>query len=372
MKLVVSSSGLLKGMTTVSKALPIKTDEAILENFLFDLKGDSLKITASDEKITLTTEVPVQNTIEEGKIAVPARYLINLIKEFSDQPLTISTTLENSFEIVSEGGNYNFPYNNPDDYPNIATPGETAISVEIPSESLAEGINSTVYAASDEDNRPIMNSIFFDITPDATTLVASDLQKLVCYMVDDLKSEQEASFILNSRHALALRSILGKDETVTIRFDGNVAVFSFGSTTAICNLVVGKYPAYKSIIPQNNSNILTISRVQFLSTVRRIANCSPKSSNHIRFDLRPGEFGISAQDTGFEIAGKEVLTCSYEGDELSIGFKSTHLIEMLSNLSCETVVMKFADRRRAALMLPSEDEAASEKVFGIVMPVMVR
>lgn len=359
-------------MLAASKAIPMKTNEAILENFLFDLKGDTLKITASDGEITLIAEVPVQNTIDEGRIAVPAKYLIGLIKEFSDQPLSISTVGENSFELTSEGGNYNFPYNNPDDYPEVRTAGAEAVTVEIPSESLAAGIASTVYAASTEDNRPIMNSIFFDITPDTTTLVASDLQKLVCYMADDVKSSQVASFILNSRHASALKSILGKEGSVSICFDDKVAVFRFGSITAICSLVVGKYPAYKSIIPQNNSNILTISRLQFLSTVRRIANCSPKGSNQIKFELSPGRLGVSAQDTGFEIAGKEQLSCSYEGDELSIGFKSTHLIEMLANLSCDTIIMKFADRRRSALILPSEDEAAAEKVFGIVMPVMVR
>ena len=136
--------------------------------------------------------------------------------------------------------------------------------------------------------------------------------------------------------------------------------------------MVGKYPDYRTIIPQNNSNILRINRVQLLNTVRRISVCSPKGSNHIKFELTPGSLEISAQDPGFEIAAHEKVACQYDGSDLAIGFKSTHIIEMLSNLSCEEIVMKFVDKRRSALLLPSEEEAKSEKVFGIVMPIMVK
>lgn len=376
MKLVVSSSELLKGIMTVSGALPKKTTEAILENYLFALKGDTLRITASDKEISLRTEVPVQNTLEEGRIAVPVKHL-EFLKTLADQPITIGTTGENTLECSWGTGASTLSYNNPDDYPVIKTPGEGAITVSIPAESLAKAIGSTAYAASNEDNRPIMNSIFFDITPDGTTLVASDLQKLVCYSATDLKAGQNASFILNRGHAVSLKKILGKEENVEISFDDKVIEFRFGGTTAICNLVLGKYPAYKTIIPQNNSNILTISRTLLLNTVQRISMFSPKGSNHIKLEfsgnsLEVGSLAVSAQDTGFEIAGHDTVACSYEGDDLTIGFKSTHLIDMLSNLSCDTVVIKFADKRRAALVLPSEEEAAEERVFGIVMPVMVR
>ena len=262
---------------------------------------------------------------------------------------------------------------NPDDYPKAPQTSPEAKKIEVPAQSLVDGISNTVYASSDEENRPIMNSIFFDIKADATTLVASDLQKLICYTADDVKSVGDATFILGKRHANVLKAILGKsEETVTVTFDDKFAIFRFGQTTMVSCLVVGKYPDYRTIIPKNNSNILKINRVQLLNTVRRIAVCSPKASNHIKFELTPGSLEVSAQDVGFEIAAHEKVNCQYDGDELAIGFKSTHIVDILSNLACDEIVMKFADKRRSALILPSEEEAAKVKVFGIVMPIMVR
>lgn len=373
MKFIISSSELLKGILIVAKAIPAKSTEAILEDYLFSLKGNILEVTASDKEITMQTTIEVENTEEEGRIAIPARQLNDLLKELPDQPLTIKTISDNQFECAWASGASTLPFFNPDDYPESQKAGENAVTVEMPAQTLADGISRTIYASSDEDNRPVMNSIFFDISPNSTTLVASDLQKLTCYTADDVKSEEPCSFILNKRHAAVLKSVLGKDtETVTVTFDNRTAVFKFDNTTVICCLVVGKYPDYRTIIPQNNSNILKISRLQLLNTVRRISVCSPKASNHIKFDLTAGSIEISAQDLGFEIAAHEKINCQYDGSDLSIGFKSTHIIEMLSNLACEEVVMKFADKRRSALLLPSEDEAKAEKVFGIVMPIMVK
>ena len=372
MKFSVSSADLLKGILTIQKAIPARTTEAILEDYLFVLKDNVLELTASDMEITLKTELEV-NMEEAGRIAVPARQMTDLLKELPDQPLTISTLGENSFSCAWTGGESTLPYFNPDDYPKPLGTGEEAVTIEIPAQTLVEGISGTVYASSDEENRPIMNSIFFDIKADATTLVASDLQKLICYTADDVKTPGDASFILGKRHANVLKAILAKNEQpVSVTFDDKVAIFRFGPTTMISVLVAGKYPDYRTIIPKNNSNILRIDRVQLLNTVRRIAVCSPKASNHIKFELTAGSIEVSAQDVGFEIAAHERIACQYDGEDLTIGFKSTHLIEILSNFGCEGIVMKFADKRRSALLLPSEEEASQVKVFGIVMPIMVR
>ncbi|MBR1574498.1 MAG: DNA polymerase III subunit beta [Bacteroidales bacterium] len=373
MKFSVSSSELLRSILAVQKAIPAKAAEAILEDYLFVLRDNVLQITASDMEITLRTELTVDSMEEEGRIAVPARQITELLKELPDQPLTLSTLGESSFECAWTSGSSTLPYFNADDYPQIATTGENATTVEFPAGTLAEGIGSTVYAASDEDRRPIMNSIFFDIRPDATTLVASDLQKLICYTADNVKVPEAASFVLNKRHAGVLRALLGKEEgAVTISFDEKTAVFRFGATTLISTLVVGKYPDYRTIIPVNNANILQVSRAQLLNTVRRIAVCSPKASNQIKFELTAGSLEISAQDVGFEIAAHDRIACQYDGEDLVIGLKSTYIIEILSNFTCETIVMKFADKRRSVLILPAEEESSREKVFGIVMPVLVR
>ena len=374
MKFSVSSTDLLKAILTVQKAIPAKTTEAILEDYLFVLKGQTLEITASDMELTLKTELNVQNTEEEGSIAVPARQITDLLKELPDQPVTISTNQSaNSFECAWTTGSSTLPFFNPEDYPVFQKPGKTAVTIEFPAQTLSDGISSTVYASSDEENRPIMNSIFFDIKPDNTTLVASDLQKLICFTADDVKAPQEASFILNKRHANVLKAILGKEEgAVAITFDEKIAQIKFGATTMLSCLVVGKYPDYKTIIPKNNSNILKINRAQLLNTVKRIAVCSPKASNHIKFELTQGSLEVSAQDVGFEIAAHEKVECRYDGDDLVIGFKSTHVTEILSNLACEEITLKFADKRRSVLILPSEGESEKVKVFGIVMPIMVR
>ncbi len=375
MKFVTSSSELLKGLMSVSKAIPAKTNEAILENYLFVLGNNSLEVTASDKEITMKTSISVETSgaEDEGRIAVPARQLNDLLKELPDQPLTIRTISDNQFECIWSSGSSTLPFFNPDDYPECKSVEEGFKTVVFTGASLVDGISKTIYASSDEDNRPVMNSIFFDIKPEAATLVASDLQKLTCYTADDVKAAEPCSFILNKRHAAILKSVIGRDvEEITIEFDSKTVIFKFDDTTVICSLVVGKYPDYRTIIPQNNSNILRINRLVLLNTVRRISVCSPKGSNHIKFDLTPGSLEISAQDPGFEIAAHEKVSCQYDGSELAIGFKSTHIIEMLSNMSCDEVVMKFVDKRRSALLQPSEEELKTEKVFGIVMPIMVK
>ena len=372
MKLSISSSDLLKGLLNVSKAIPAKSSLPILENFLFVLKDGSLRITASDSELTLITSVEVSSSEEEGSIAVPARHIIDLLKELPDQPVKIMTLGDSSFECSWTSGNSVLPYFPADDYPEIKTAGEDATKVTFPARSLVDGISGTVYATADDEIRPAMNGIFFDIEPESTTLVASDSHKLICYTATDVKAAEKSSFILHKKPASVLRSIVDKEgDDVSIAFDAGTVVFDFGVTRMVCRLVVGKYPKYRDVIPQKNSNVLKIDRALLLNTVRRVAVCSNKASNHIKFDLKEGQLEISAQDLGFALAAYEKMNCDYNGDQITIGFKSTFLTEILSNMDCGTVVMKFADSRRAVLILPAEEEAGSEKICGILMPIMI-
>ena len=354
MNLTISSTNLLKALMDVSKAIPSKSPLPILENFLFVLKDGRLEITASDSELTLRTAIEVDGPQEEGSIAVPARQMTDLLKELPDQPLVL-------------------PYFPAADYPEIKTTGEDALKVIFPAESLTDGIQGTIYATADDEIRPAMNGIFFDIDLDSTTLVASDSHKLICYTTKDVKATEKASFILHKKPAGVLRSIIGKDvENVEIAFDSTTAQFTFGATTMVCRLVVGKYPKYRDVIPANNANILQIDRQLLLNTVKRVAVCANKASNHIKFTLQEGQLEISAQDLGFALAAYEKISCNYAGDALTIGFKSTFLTEILANMSCNTLVIKFADARRAALILPAEEEADTEKVCGILMPIMIQ
>lgn len=371
MEFNVSSAELLKGMMDVSKAVPVKTALPILEYFLFVLKGNKLEITASDQELTLRTIVKVDSK-EDGSMAVPASQLIALFKALPDQPITIRTTGESSFECIWSNGNSSLPFFPAADFPEIKGVGEDALSLSIPAESLIDGIAGTIYATADDEMRPAMNGIYFDISAESTTLVASDSHKLICYSVPEVKATEAASFILHKKPAGVLRSTVSKEDgDVEIKFDSSTVVFNFGDTTMICRLVVGKYPKYRDVIPQNNSNVLKIDREQLLSTVRRVSVFANKASNHIKFDLKEGQMELTAQDLGFAIAAYEKLGCDYSGDELTIGFKSSFLVDILSNMDCQTIVFKFADSRRAALIVPAEEEAASEKVCGILMPIMV-
>lgn len=372
MEFKVSSAELLKGTLDVFKAIPAKTALPILENFLFVLKDGTLQITASDQELTLRTAIEVDSVEAEGSIAAPARQMIDLLKTLPDQPLTIRTTGESTFECIWASGNSSLPYFPAADYPEIKGAGEDAQTVVFPADVLVDAISGTIYATADDEMRPAMNGIFFDIDPVSTTLVASDSHKLICYAADGVKADQKASFILHKKPAAVVKSIIGKDvDEVNVTFDASTVVFTFGSTMMVCRLIVGKYPKYRDVIPQNNSNVLKIDRELLLSTIRRVAVCANKASNHIKFDLKQGQLEITAQDLGFALAAYEKISCDYSGDTLSIGFKSSFLVEILSNMSCDVLVMKFADARRAALIIPSEEEADTEKVCGIIMPIMV-
>ncbi|HIQ85193.1 MAG TPA: DNA polymerase III subunit beta [Candidatus Cryptobacteroides excrementigallinarum] len=372
MEFNVSSADLLKGLSDVAKAIPAKTTLPILENFLFALDGDKLQITASDQELTLRTAIAVQNAGENDSIAVPSRQMMELLKTLPDQPVTVKTTSESSFECIWGNGNSSLPFFPAADYPEIKGAGEDAMKAVFPAQVLGEGIGYTVYATADEEMRPVMNGIYFDLDPEGSTLVATDAQKLIAYSTKEARVDEKSSFILHKKAANVLRAAIDKrDDEVTAAFDSNTVEFRFGDSLMICRLIVGKFPDYRRVIPQNNSNILKIDRLQLLNAVRRVSVCANRASNHIKFELRPGQLEITAQDLGFALAAYEKIACEYNGDELGIGFKSPHILDMVGNMQSDSIVMKFADARRAALILPSEEEEESGKICGILMPIMI-
>ena len=368
----VSSFELLKAVTAVSKAIPAKTALPILEDFLFELDDDGLTITASDSELTLRTRIETSSTIEPGRITVPAQHIIELLKALPDQPIEIRTISDSAFECKWSSGQSILPFRPADDYPEITGLGEDTIAITLPAAILVEGISSTIYATADDEIRPAMNGIFFDIDTESTTLVASDAHKLICYTAKDVKSEQKTSFILHKKPANILKNLISKDEgDVEIVFDSKNARFRCGYTEVICRLIVGKYPKYRDVIPQNNSNVLSIDRVQFLNTVKRVSVCANRASNHVKLEMAPGLLRVSAQDLGFSLSAQEEIICSYDGQPLTIGFKSTFLSEILANFGCEEIVMKFLDYKRAALIMPGENDPEREKLCGIIMPIMI-
>ena len=373
MKFSVSSSELLSGLMSVSKVIVPKPTNSILENFLFQLKGNTLTVTASDGETTLRADIPIAQVTQEGSTAVPAKLLTDSLKEFPDQPLSFSVDEGSSvMDIVWASGASKIPCFDAADFPELPVIGEISESVIIPSSILLDGINNTIYATAEEELRPVMNGIFFDIDPEVTTLVASDAHKLICYSFMGAKLSQKSNFILHKKPASILKSILAKyDEDIVIRYDNKNAYFSFGTNILVCRLIEGNYPAYRSVIPKNNNNKLVIGRTDLLGVVKRIAVCSNQISNQIRLKLSLGEVLISAQDLGFSMSAHETLPCQYDGQEMEIGFKAPFLLEILSNLPYQNICMELADPARAALIVSADEARPGQEIRALLMPVMI-
>jgi DNA polymerase-3 subunit beta len=375
MNFIVSSSELLNRLQTISKVISSKNTLPILDNFLFQLKDNELKITACDLETTFVTTLRIENVISEGEIAIPAKLLTDSLREFSDQPLTFqvddSTLL---IEIRWNSGKSNIPGVNVEEFPSFpAMNEENKSTIEISADALHESINRTLFATADDQLRPVMNGIYFDLNGEENylTFVASDAHKLVRYIRNDVKIEKSASFILPKKPASLLRSILTKEEsTVKIEFDDKNVLFTINNYMLVCRLIEGSYPSYNSVIPKSNPNKITIDRVELLNSIRRVATFSSPASNLIKLKITGNELISYAQDLDFSISGDDRVTCQYDGADMEIGFKSTFLIEILANINSQNVSIELADSNRAALFLPF-DKTEKDDLLMLLMPMMI-
>ena len=372
MKFVVSSSELLGRLQSVSRVIASKNTLPILDNFLFNLTGDSLTITASDLETTLHTTMPIDNVMEQGSVAIPARILTDSLKEFPEQPLTFAFNKEqNIIEFTWATGKFQVPGFPAEDYPIAREPNDN-LSITFSPDILLEGINRTLFATGDEELRPVMNGIFFDLKTDAANLVASDSHKLVCYTRPDIKSTEDASLILPKKPANILKNLLVKvEDDVTISFDKTNAFFNFGSYRMTCRLVEGNYPAYRSVIPQGNPNNIIADRVELMNAVRRVSVCANQATNLIRLLFSANQIFVSAQDVEFRIAAQERISCQYDGPAIEMGFKSVFLVEILANLPCTEVNIALSDPSRVGLITPIYTEPENEEICALLMPMMI-
>jgi len=374
MKFVVSSTELLSHLMAISKVINSKNTLPILDNYLFLLEDNRLTITASDLESTLITSLELDNTSGIGAIAVPAKLMNETLKEFPEQPLTFQIDSETfAIDIFSQNGKFSIVGQNGEDFPQQPLLNEAVAStINVNYRILLNGINKTLFATADDELRPVMNGIFVELTTEDIKFVASDAHKLVRYKRFDAKADKDASFILPKKPAAVLKSLLPKEEfDVKLEFDDKNAFFTLSNYKLICRLVEGNYPSYNSVIPANNPNKLIIDRVEFYNTVRRVSVFSNQASNLVRLKLTENQLVVSAQDIDFSISAVERLNCQYEGDEMEIGFKSTFLQEILSNLSATDVKVELSDPTRAGLLLPSENENEEENVLMLLMPMMI-
>ena len=374
MKFVVSSTGLLSHLQSISRVISAKNTLPILDNFLFSLEGNQLEITASDLESTLVTRINLENTSKSGKVAIPAKILSDTLKEFPEQPLTFEINPETlSVVISSENGQFTLNGQNGDEYPLMPLiKEENKISADIDGELLFSGINKTLFATADDELRPVMNGVYIELSPDDITFVASDAHKLVRYKRTDGKAESAASFILPKKPGSLLKSILARESNmVRIELDEKNASFTLSDYKLVCRLVEGNYPSYNSVIPLENPNKLTINRQELYNSLRRVSVFSNQASNLIKLQIKGNQLTVSAQDIDFSISAYERLNAQYEGDDLDIGFKSVFLIEILANISSHDVVIEMSDPSRAGLILPAETENENEDVLMLLMPMMI-
>jgi len=374
MKFVVSSTELLGHLQAISRVISSKNTLPILDNFLFNLSGNDLEITASDLESTLITKMRLDNIDGAGMIALPARILLDTLKEFSEQPLTFDINPDTLAVVInSENGRFSVVGQNGVDFPVLpAVRAEKRFTFNIGSQVLLNGINRTLFATADDELRPVMGGIFVEASTEKITFVASDAHKLVRYERNDAKADDNSSFILPKKPASLLKNILPKESgMVAVEFDDRNAFFTLADYKVVCRLVEGNYPNYNSVIPRNNPRKVTIDRVELYNILRRVSVFSNQASNLIKLQFTPNQITVSAQDIDFSISAYERHTCLYEGEEMEIGFKSLFLLEILQNISSQDVVIELADPTRAGLFLPAESESESEDLLMLLMPMMI-
>ncbi len=372
MRFDVSSTALLSRLQSISKVIASKNSLPILDSFLFSLEGNKLTITASDAETRLVTSVDVMNGQGSGLFAVSAKILLDPLKELPEQPQTFDINDDNlEIFIHFQNGKYNFIGQKGDTYPQQKPLDENAISIMMDAQMLLNGIGRSLFATADDELRPVMNGVYFDIHTDNLTFVASDGHKLVRLRNFSVKSSERASFILPKKPANLLKGLLSKEEDmVSIKFDDNNAYVNCSNFKMICRLIEGRYPNYNSVIPQENPFKVTIDRVSFLNALKRVSVFSNPASSLVKLQLKESEMLVSAQDIDFSTSAEEKIVCSFDGTELSIGFKATYLIEILSNINSEEVIFELADPSRAGLIVPSENEE-NEDLLMLLMPMML-
>lgn len=372
MKFTISSSKLFSQLQAVSRVINNKNSLPILDDVLFDLVGNELKLTASDGETTIRTSIEVDGVEGSGKVASAAKLLLETLKEFSEQPLAF-TIDENNFAVsmVSQNGTYSFVGVNGNEYPEMPGAEMGARELAIPANVLQSAIEKTIFATADDDLRPVMNGIFFDIAEDKVTMVATDAHRLVRYSNTGVKPGVVASFILPKKPASLLKNLLAKEENeVKVTFGAKNARFEFGSTIIMCRQIEGRFPNYNAVIPQSNQNIVTVDRQTIINACKRVAVFANNGTAQLRLTLTENSIKISAQDIDFSTSAEETITCDYNGTPMAIGFKAPFLIDLLGSITSADVLLKLADPARAGLLLPAENEE-NEDVLMLLMPMLL-
>jgi DNA polymerase-3 subunit beta len=373
MKFIISSTALLKSLQTISGVLSSSSTLPILENFLFELEEGKLKLTASDLETTISVTVEPDKADDSGAIAVPARRLLDITKTFPELPVTIISDNDTlNIEILAGEGRFKMVGQNAEEFPKVPELDEVK-EVKLNGGLLVKAFNNTLFATGNDELRPMMSGVYCEINEGNIVFVATDAHKLVRYSRNDIKSDFSDSLILPKKTLNLARQIIPEDEeeVVDMKFNKSYAVFSFDDIVMVCRLVEGKYPNYEAVIPKENPFTLTIGRQDLLNALRRVSIFGSKSTHQVRFKISGQELVLSAKDIDYSSEAKERLSCSYEGEDIEIGFNSKFMQEMLSVLTCENIVLKMSAPNRSGIISPEKNDNEHEDILMLIMPVML-
>ena len=372
MRFTVSSTALGTRLSALARVINSKNSLPILGDFLFEVIDGRLNLTASDSEVMMKTTLELNDNDGNGRFCVGNHDLLEAVKGISEQPITFEVDQNANIARISYlNGMFSLPVENADEFPQPQQIGDEATIINIHTPMLNDNITRTLFATAQDELRPVMNGIYFDLTPDHLAIVASDGHKLVRNKILNIRSDQPAAFILPKKPATLLKGVLGKQGgDVVIRFDDRNAEVIYEEGILICRLIEGRYPNYNSVIPQSNPNQLTVDRQGLLAALRRVQPFSNDSSNLIRFHVENGTLQLDAEDYDFSKTATEHMSCEYNGMPMSIGFKGSSFIEILSNFDCEQVLIQLADPSRAGLVLPSE-QPENQDVLMLMMPMLL-
>ncbi|MDE7160742.1 MAG: DNA polymerase III subunit beta [Muribaculaceae bacterium] len=371
MKFNVPGKAFYQQLTAVSKVLNAKNALSILDNFLLSVEGNTLTITGSDAENVMSASLEVMDSDADGRVALPAKRLLEVVKEISNQPLTL-TVDEKSFKVDINylSGEFTFMGVDPAEFP-VTPPQAADTTLNVPAAVVTAGLENTLFAVSTEQIRPIMTGICWDVHPEDITFVSSDTHKLVRYVNSTFKPGSEVKFILPSKPAAILKGLIDKEEgDISVRMDSKSAEFAFGPYTLNCRFIKGNYPNYNRVIPQDNPFTVTVDRQGLLSAVRRVSLFASKASSLVRFNIGDEGIGLASQDLDYSTQASERVMCGYEGNPMTIGFNAQYMMEVLGNLKGDTIIIRLSDPARPGLFVPAEQNEGEDVVM-LQMPMQV-
>ena len=369
MKFIVSSSALLKQLQHINGVINANTVLPILEDFLFEVEKNKLTVVATDLETVMRIQLEIEAK-DTGKVCIPAKILMDSLKNLPDQPLTFNIDKNFGVEITSDNGKYKVMGENPDNFPKEPSADDTT-SFTVTASALVTAINKTLFATSSDDLRPAMTGVFFELDKKGLQFVATDAHRLVRYKRKDVSCPKSDTFIVPRKPLNLLKTAIPSNEDeLTLSYNSNHLFVKHGTTQMSCRLIDARFPDYKVVIPTDNPYRLTVNKSDFQSALRRVSIFSNKSTNQVALNISGSELQLAAQDVDFSFEGNERMKCQYNGEDLVIAFNAKFLIEMLSAADGEEVNLELSTPTKAGLIKPVDTEE-NEELLMLVMPLML-